>query len=216
MPRDGTDTRARLLEEAERVFASRGVYQATVREIIEAAGQKNVSALTYHFGSREGVLLAILTRHGDALDQERGRVLSDPIEKMPTRELVAALLMPLATELSTPSGRNYLRIVAQLAGRYQPWRRDALNPTHQRGVLAELQARASATDVETQQARVMSVIMLMTTAMADRARALDEGAPVELDEETFLANLADMIVAALTAARGPRLRQPAEAQLRSS
>jgi len=63
---------------------------------------------------------------------------------------------------------------------------------------------------------VMSVIMLMTAAMADRARALEEGAAVELDEETFLANLADMIVAALTAARGPRLDSTAVAQLRSS
>jgi len=216
MPRDGTDTRVRLLEEAERLFASRGVYQATVREIIEAAGQKNVSALTYHFGSREGVLLAILTRHGDAADEQRGRLIVDPIDTMDTRELVAALLVPMAAELGTPSGRNYLRIVAQLAARYQPWRRDALNPPQLRRALAELQARASVADVETQRARVMSVIMLMTSTMADRARALEEGAAVELEEETFLANLADMIVAALTAARGPRLDSTAVAQLRSS
>ena len=54
MPRDATATNERLLREAERLFARRGLYQVTVREITEAAGQRNVSALNYHFGSREG------------------------------------------------------------------------------------------------------------------------------------------------------------------
>jgi hypothetical protein len=53
--------------------------------------------------------------------------------------------------------------------------------------------------------RVIGVIMLMTTAMAERARALQSGRPVELDEATFLANLADMIVGALEAPLGAAL-----------
>ncbi len=60
MPRDSTATKERLLREAERLFARRGLYQVTVREITEAAEQRNVSALSYHFGSREGLLDAIL------------------------------------------------------------------------------------------------------------------------------------------------------------
>ena len=56
MPRDSTETRARLLEESERRFAEQGVWQAGIGEIVAAAGQRNASALTYHFGSREGVL----------------------------------------------------------------------------------------------------------------------------------------------------------------
>src|SRR5260370_41916774 len=110
MPRDATDTRARLLREAERVFARRGVYQATVREILEAAGQRNVSALNYHFGSREGVLWAILRQHGDPLDEERGEMVGHPMDAMGTRDLVAALLVPLARPLRAPEGRDELRI----------------------------------------------------------------------------------------------------------
>ena len=56
MPRDASDTRARLLAEAERLFAIRGVHETTTREITEAAGQRNVSAVTYHFGSRDALL----------------------------------------------------------------------------------------------------------------------------------------------------------------
>ena len=76
MPRDATETKARLAREAERLFATRGVYQVTVREIVNAAGQRNVSALTYHFGSREGLLEAILIQHGDPTDVARGEHLA--------------------------------------------------------------------------------------------------------------------------------------------
>lgn len=64
---DGSETRARLLVEAERLFAEVGVLQAATGDIVRAAGQRNASALTYHFGSgkghfgsRQGVLDAIL------------------------------------------------------------------------------------------------------------------------------------------------------------
>ena len=76
MPRDSTATRDRLLAEAERLFAEVGIYQVTVREIVEAAEQKNPSALSYHFGSREGVLDEILKRHGDPIDVRRGELMA--------------------------------------------------------------------------------------------------------------------------------------------
>ena len=70
MPRDATATKTRLLDEAERL-PGRGSTRRPRGEITEAAGQRNVSALSYHFGSREGVLRAILARHSPALDDLR-------------------------------------------------------------------------------------------------------------------------------------------------
>ena len=35
MPRDATDTRLRLVEAAEQLFARKGVHQATTREVLE-------------------------------------------------------------------------------------------------------------------------------------------------------------------------------------
>ena len=64
MARDGTETRTRLLMEAERLFAEVGVWQAATGDIVRSAGQRNASALTYHFGSRQGALDAILAEHG--------------------------------------------------------------------------------------------------------------------------------------------------------
>lgn len=200
MPRDATETRTRLRREAERLFARRGVYQATLREITEAAGQRNVSALNYHFGSRDGIVQAILEHHGDPLDEARGRHLVEPVEEMPTADLVTALLVPLADELGHPSGRDYLRIVAQLSHRFPAWRvSDALVTPHLRRVLEVLESRAGGADPTVRRDRVVNVIMMMMTAMADRARIVDRGRIPELDRDAFVANLTDMIVGALEA-----------------
>src|SRR4051812_27696911 len=118
MPRDASDTRARLLAAAERLFATRGVHQTTTREIPEAAAQRNVSAVTYHFGSRGALLMAVLARHGDPLDEQRAALIREPLDALPTRDLVAALVLPYASCLSDASGRHYLRIVAQLADQF--------------------------------------------------------------------------------------------------
>lgn len=52
-------TRSRLLSAAVQVFDRKGYDAASVREIVEMAGVTK-PALYYHFGSKEGLLLAIL------------------------------------------------------------------------------------------------------------------------------------------------------------
>ena len=53
------NTRLWLIETAERLFAERGIDNVSLREINRAAGQKNVAALHYHFGTRESLLEAM-------------------------------------------------------------------------------------------------------------------------------------------------------------
>ena len=54
-------TRLRLLEAAVQIFDRKGYAAASVREIAEAAGVTK-PVLYYHFGSKEGLLLAVLTQ----------------------------------------------------------------------------------------------------------------------------------------------------------
>jgi AcrR family transcriptional regulator len=206
MPRDATETRERLLAEARRLFATRGVFETTSREIVEAAGQRNVSALTYHFGSREGVLRAILLRFDDVLDAERGELLAWIGEDASTRDLVATLLIPYARPLRTAEGRDYLRIVAQLGERFPHWRDEELTGPYLRRILGLLEARPAEFPRAVRRERVVAAITLMTAAMAERARLTAEGARRRLDDRTFLGNLADMIVGVLEAPPGPPLR----------
>ena len=61
----GEATRQSLMRAAERLFAEKGANNVTIREIVETAGQKNESALQYHFKNLEG-LIAATHRYRDA------------------------------------------------------------------------------------------------------------------------------------------------------
>jgi hypothetical protein len=47
--------------------------------------------------------------------------------------------------------------------------------------------------------RVVELIMLMTVALAERARTIESGRALELDNATFEANLTDVLVGILEA-----------------
>ncbi len=68
------DTKERLLDVAESLFAAKGVRGASLREITGTAGA-NLAAVNYHFGSKEGLLRAIVLRRAEPLNQERIRLL---------------------------------------------------------------------------------------------------------------------------------------------
>jgi TetR/AcrR family transcriptional regulator, regulator of cefoperazone and chloramphenicol sensitivity len=214
VPRDASDTRARLMHAAEQLFSRRGVYQATTREILAAAGQRNVSALTYHFGTREQLLFAILDRHNGPLETGRADWLVEPAEEMTTRDLVGALVVPYAGCLASEDGRDYLRIVAQLTDLFPSWRTPPVTALCLNRVLDILEHRACGAAAARRQ-RVVGMMMLMTTACAERARAVQEGTRVELGDNVFVSGLVDMIVAVLEAPVGQPPWQRAAARPRS-
>ena len=200
MPRDATATRLSLLREAERLFARRGLHQVPTREIVQAAGQRNSSALNYHFGSRSGVLDAILLRHGEPTDIKRGELLALVGPEGSTRDLVAALVVPYAAHLATEEGRDYLRIVPQLSSRFSLWNQGSPGTGEQLiAILSILEARPQSLSPEIRQERIVALIMLMTVAMSERARVLEQGPVVNLDEPAFLSNLTDVLVGILEA-----------------
>ena len=69
LPRAGTAgtgsrsqaTRERILDAAERLFAQRGFYGISVRDITGAA-EVDVALASYHFGNKQGVLEAVVMR----------------------------------------------------------------------------------------------------------------------------------------------------------
>jgi AcrR family transcriptional regulator len=202
MPRDASQTRARLLAEAERLFASRGVFQATSREITEAAEQRNTSALTYHFGSRRGALAEILKRHNGPLEAGRAELAPEPLDGRSTRELMSALVIPYARCLGDPSGRNYLRIVPQLVGTFATWQdQTELAPPHLRRILGTLGDRIVAEEAVRRE-RIVYLIMLMTQATGERARLIEQGGALALGHDAFVAGLTDALVAVLEAPVG--------------
>ncbi|MGO4759077.1 TetR family transcriptional regulator, partial [Streptomyces sp. 2MCAF27] len=51
-------TRELILTAAERLFAERGVYAVSNRQVSEAAGQGNNAAVGYHFGTKADLVRA--------------------------------------------------------------------------------------------------------------------------------------------------------------
>ncbi|MFA1551275.1 TetR/AcrR family transcriptional regulator [Actinomadura chokoriensis] len=116
-----SDTRERLLDAAEALYAARGVDAVSLREILQEAGARNATAVQYHFGDRAGVLRAIFARHAPDVEARRHALL-DAYEdgERGVRPLAAALVRPPAARLADPSGRAYLQIWADVVNRPNP------------------------------------------------------------------------------------------------
>lgn len=64
------DTKQKLLNAAEKLFAQLG-YHATSLRAITAAAQVNLAAVNYHFGGKEGLLEAVFLRRLEPLNAQR-------------------------------------------------------------------------------------------------------------------------------------------------
>ena len=119
MARSAQATQVQLISTAEILFAERGLDGVSLNEITKTAGQKNASALNYHFGGKKGLLEAILEKHQPSIDAERQRMLDklDSRGEPSLRSLVEILVLPLVEKLDDPDGGpEYIRVMAQLIG----------------------------------------------------------------------------------------------------
>src|SRR5436190_23125118 len=92
------ETRERILDTAERLFADRGYGATSLRSII-AAAEVNLAAVHYHFHTKEALLDAVLKRRLEPVNRERLALL-DECEKsagasaLPLERVLAALIAP--------------------------------------------------------------------------------------------------------------------------
>lgn len=199
MARDATRTRARLIRAGERRFARDGVKGARLADVVRDAGQGNDSAVGYHFGSRQGLLLVIAERH--IADMERQRRLPD--ESAGVRDVVAAIVEPTAALLATESGRDFLRIMEQVSD----W--SGLGSGHPnavlRGTILGGQLRALQDllvrdlDRVVARERVALLVTFLTGALAERARSREAGRRQRMNHEKFVGHLVDVLSGALSA-----------------
>jgi AcrR family transcriptional regulator len=71
-----TDTKTRILDEAERLFADQGFEATSLREIT-AAAKVNLAAVNYHFRSKEELLRAVMVRRTGPVNRKRLAMLDD-------------------------------------------------------------------------------------------------------------------------------------------
>ena len=200
-----------LIDVAERLYAERGIDAVSMREISRCAGQKNSSALQYHFESKEALIEAILIRRMNALDYRRLEYLDDLESRGKLddlRYLVAALVKPLAGDLQTakrPStGSCYIGFLSEVQ-------------RHPNYDLFTLGKKASSVGlsrlyrlINKQLAQLPEAVIRQRFAMAisqivhglaefERISSRRRGSRRPFDLERAVANLIDMITGALVA-----------------
>lgn len=200
-----TDTRQSLLRHAARLMAASGTHQVTNRDIIEAAGQRNASALSYHFGNRDDLVLAILADMGPTLDAARGQLGAALDGDAPTGEIIHALVEPYGSCLHSERGRHYVQIVDQLRGQFgSSTNIVTVGEAHLDRLLGLLSVRPTDAEEPVRRERLVAMVTLMTAMVAERARQLEDGATVRIDHEAFLTNLEAMLVGVLEASTATR------------
>jgi hypothetical protein len=142
------------------------------------------------------LLLAILARRGAPVDERRGELRARLTGDPGTPDLVRCLVEPYCAMLQLPEGRSYVRIVAQLRGRFAAWRveSDTATTKHLSGILDEIELRAPGS-AAVRRERVVALIMVLTATTAERARRIDESEVPELDHGQFVDNLVAMCAA---------------------
>jgi AcrR family transcriptional regulator len=110
------DTRLALMRAAEQLFAQQGVDRVSLREIAIAAGQRNVSAATYHFGSKRELIETILERHTMPIQESWKPTLLEARERsVGLPRLLDLCIRPLVDKVDdADGGRNYLELCAEL------------------------------------------------------------------------------------------------------
>lgn len=107
----------RLLAAAERLFEASGYEGVSVRAVNEAAGM-NPAAVHYHFGSKEGLVAALIEAKltplwRPAVAELQGRMEANLPLSM--RDIAEAVLVPLAQLAETKQGCALLHLLARLS-----------------------------------------------------------------------------------------------------
>lgn len=196
-------TRDALIRAAERLMAQHGIEGAELGAITRLAGQRNRSAIHYHFTDRNGLIVAIRDKHRPAIDAHRARMLERVVAEgdLGLHALARVLVEPMAAPLATASGRDFLIITAEAAGRTGsralvaselPYT-DALNQLT--GLLIE---RVTG-DPARRRALVSHAVLTASVLLADIARDLAAGRAPAADREQRVNTVIDFIVGALQA-----------------
>ena len=112
------ETKDRILDAAEQLFGEQGVSGVSLRTITTAA-EANLAAVNYHFGSKEGLIKAVLIRRIQPVNAERLAKLDalEAADATPELEPILDAFLRPAFDLSADPERG--DFCAKLVGRVQ-------------------------------------------------------------------------------------------------
>lgn len=119
------NTRERLLDHAERLFAEKGFSAASVRDVT-AAANCNLAAVNYHFGSKQALYLAVFRERWAHRAHRVRRHFSETLAGKPQRNLEDVISAMADAFLEGPMSESERRYHIQLMQREMSDPGDAL------------------------------------------------------------------------------------------
>jgi len=197
-------TKEQLATTAERLFALHGIDGVSLRQIGAAAGIANNSAVQYHFGSKDGLVKAILLHRLPHIIQLR-KLLGLRVATDELRATVEAQLLPVIEQAE--DGDSYYTMFLEQLMRYgldeHPF--DALPAAHQasqKGYIARVSRMLSHLPAALRTHRINEASAICLHASADRERARHFGAttvPFALHVSELLDGLVGFLLAPASA-----------------
>ena len=184
-PREGVaagdlTTRERLKAEAQRLIAEYGVDGVSTRDIVRAAGQKNVASLHYYFGAKERLIEELVVDATILMEGRRAQALEALVasgEPVTLRDVVRVLAIGGAVQGEEDERmRTVSRFLVALFPKhrdiFQSAIGDRLNVTYQT-CLAMIRERAPEVPPEILNTRLLFVSLSLLQIFAAREAAMD-------------------------------------------
>lgn len=201
------DAREQILDAAERLIAEHGA-DVPLRDIAMAADQRNNSAVQYHFGSRDGLISAVVERRMATLEARRMEMLAEHEStgaELDLRALVEMLAAPLLE--GQRAATHYCRFLEAVrnhpvvSNRMQLARQDRAAV---RIITARLDRALGEFPAALRRRRLEALITAMFALLADHERTPRAGRDDAGDEHPAAEDIIDMLVGLLTAPAAPR------------
>src|SRR5258705_2543992 len=205
------DTKTRILDAAELLFMEHG-FEATSLRSLTTAASVNLAAVNYHFGTKEELFQAVLTRRLDPMNQER----IDLLERLEREaggkpasceKILFAMLIP-ALRLARDEkrgGKNFLRVLGRAYADPAPFIRHFLSAQYAEMIGRYKEAFLKALPHLSRQELTWRLHFVMgalsyTLAGTDALKLFAQVTAVDkYDDELLLQRLAPFLVAGLKA-----------------
>ena len=207
MPEPKLDTKERILDAAEQLFAELGFSGTSLRAVTSSAGV-NLAAVNYHFGSKEALLHAVLARRLGPVNEERlkwlERLETEAGDRPPAvREILRTLFAPALMALPESVARGIAgRIYAEPPSIAGPLMRELFAEVTQR-YLAAIERALPDVPSDELKWRFNFVIGAMVQVLSGAAElAPIPGGLGPHDEQSVLQHLLDFAEAGMCAPAG--------------
>jgi AcrR family transcriptional regulator len=205
------DTKSRILDVAEQLFMEHGFEATSLRQLTSSAGV-NLAAVNYHFGTKEELFQAVLTRRLDPMNQERIDLLvrlerEGGGKALTCERILGAMLVPAlrVARDERRGGTNFLRLLGRAYADPAPFIRHFLSAQYADMIGRYKEAFHRALPHLSRQELTWRLHFVMgalsyTLAGTDALRLFSQMAPAEKDDdELLIQRLAPFLVAGLKA-----------------